>query len=205
MLSMTRTLFLCTLLAASAAAGPGPVTSQERPVVVIDAGHGGTDVGVEHEGLLEKDLVLAIAFVMGAEFVRSGYDVVYTRTRDQAVGWDDRRRIAEEAGASALLMLHVNGDEDPTRHGAEVYAFLDNAHSGSLARHIADALRASGSTVALERREWAFLTSPSVPTAMIELAFMTHPVEQRLLLRPGFQRHLGRTMVSAVTAFRPGG
>lgn len=155
--------------------------------------------------MLEKDLVLEIAFVMGAEFVKSGYDVVYTRTRDQALGWDDRRRIAEEAEASALLMLHANGDDDETRHGAEVYAFLADTDSGSLGLHVAEALRASGSAVVLEDRQWAFLTSPSVPTVMIELAFMTHPVERRLLQRPGFQHDLGRTLVSAVTASQSGG
>lgn len=186
-------------------ASPLDVAGQGRPVVAIDAGHGGAQAGVQHEGILEKDLVLQIAFVLGSEFVKAGYDVVFTRTRDEAVEWDDRRRVAEDAGAAALLMLHANGDEDTTRHGAEVYAYLADPGSAQLAEEVAGALRASGAAAVVEGREWGFLASDAVPTAMIELAFLTNPVERRLLLRSEFQHDLGRSLVSAVEALRAGG
>ncbi len=176
-------------------------TAQQRPVVVLDPGHGGAEVGVRADALLEKDLILEISFVIGAEFVKRGFDVVYTRTRDEAVPWDRRRAIAEEVGAAALLMLHINGNEDRTRHGAEVYAFVDEARSAALAEQVAEALRASGSAAIVAPRDWPFLRSPAVPTAMIEVAFMTNPLEQRLLRSPTFQRELGAALASAVAAF----
>jgi N-acetylmuramoyl-L-alanine amidase len=196
---------LGAVLVALGAAGPLTATAQERPVVAIDAGHGGDDVGVADEGLLEKDLVLQIAFVVGSEFVKAGYDVVFTRSRDEAMEWSERRRIAEQAEASALLMLHANGDEDRSRHGAEIFVYLDQPRSQRLARAVADAFRESGSDAVVEDRQWTFLISETVPSVMLELAFLTHPVERQLLLRSGFQHDLGRSLVAAVDALRSGG
>lgn len=173
------------------------LSAQERPIVVIDPGHGGAEAGVVDGELVEKDLVLRIAFVVANEFVKDGFDVRLTRSGDYAVGWDDRRASAEGAGASLLLMLHVNQDEDRSRHGAEVYANLDDAASARAATAVAEALEAAGSHVVVEARPWPFLQSPSVPTVMIELAFMTHPVERRLIQSEAFHREIGESLVRA--------
>lgn len=167
--------------------------AQDRPIIVLDPGHGGAVAGVVEGGAIEKDLVLRIAFVAAAELVKHGYDVRLTRTGDYAVSGDDRRRIAEEAGAALLLMLHTNRNDDPARHGAEIYANLDSPANARAAEVMAEALREAGSAVVVEARPAQFLRSPSVPTLMIELAFLTHPVERRLLQSDAFHRELGMT------------
>ncbi len=192
----TGLLMAAGLLVSSFSAG-----AQDRPVIAIDPGHGGAEIGVEHEGLLEKDLILEISFIVGAEFVKAGYDVVYTRTGDVAVEWSDRRRIAEDAGAALLFMLHANRNDDPNRHGAEIYLDLDNEPSRRLADLLAESLTEAGSDVLVEGKPWPFLKSASVPTAMVEVAFMTHPVERRLLTSTAFQHELGRTFVAAADRF----
>jgi N-acetylmuramoyl-L-alanine amidase len=60
-------------LAALLFAGPTSVSAQQRPIIMIDAGHGGQEAGVRSEGLVEKDLVLRIALNIAAEFVEHGY------------------------------------------------------------------------------------------------------------------------------------
>ena len=179
----------------------GVVNAQDRPLIVIDPGHGGAEIGVEHEGLLEKDIILEISFIMGAEFVKAGYDVMYTRTRDEAVEWSDRRGIAEEAGAAMLFMLHANRNEDLNRHGAEIYLDLENEPSKRLADILAEAFIQSGSDVLVEGKPWPFLKSETVPTAMVEVAFMTHPVDRRLLMSTEFRHELGQTFVKAAHRF----
>ncbi len=175
--------------------------AQDRPLVVIDPGHGGAEIGVAHEDLLEKDLILEISMIIGAEFVKAGYDVMYTRTSDVAVAWADRRRVAEEAGAALLFMLHANRSDDPYRHGAEIYLDEESNQSRRLVDLLADAFIDSGSDVLIESKPWPFLKSEQVPTAMVEVAFMTHPVEQRLLTSTAFQHELGRTFVAAADKF----
>ena len=188
-------LNLCFLLIALEAG------AQDRTLIAIDPGHGGSEIGVEHEGLLEKDLILEISMIIGAEFIKAGYDVMYTRTGDVAVEWPDRRRLAEEAGAAMLFMLHANRNDDPNRHGAEIYLDVENEQSGRLAGLLEASFKHTGSAVLVEGKPWPFLKSTTVPTAMVEVAFMTHPVERRLLTSTAFQHELGRTFVAAASKF----
>ncbi len=193
--------FALSLILALLLLGQSPLSGQERPLVMLDPGHGGEDSGVVEGDLVEKDLVLRIAFAMGAELVKNGFDVRLTRSGDEEVAWEDRRALAEAAGAALLLMLHLNADEDRTRHGAEVYADLENPTSARAAETVAEALREAGSEVVVEERPWPFLQSTTVPTVMIELAFLTHPVEQRLVQSEAFHRELGEVMVRATRRF----
>ena len=176
---------------------PIQLLGQERPVVVVDAGHGGAEVGVQAGDLAEKDLVLRIAFVVGAEFAERGWDVRFTRTGDYAVSWDDRRAAGEDANADLLLMLHAMGKEDTSVHGAEVYTHPDAPASVAAGRALSQALLDMGSAVLEEPREWPPLQSQTVPTVMIELAHMTHPVERRLLLADAFHHELGAALAEA--------
>ena len=176
---------------------PRGLPGQDRPIVVIDPGHGGAEAGVVVGDLVEKDLVLEMAFVAAAEFVRAGYDVRLTRSGDYAVPFADRRRIAEEAGASLLIMLHIIQSDDPNRHGAEIYFSEEVPTSVGAAEVFARALEEEGTPVVLEPRASAGLASPTVPTVMIETGFMTHPVEVRLLQSHHYHRELAQTYVRA--------
>lgn len=191
-------IVLCILGLVSVTA---PVTAQDRPLVVIDPGHGGEDNGVVLDGWVEKDLILEMSFIIGAEFVKAGYDVVYTRTTDAGVAWPDRRTIAEEAGAALLLMLHANRDEEKVKHGAEVYLDVENEASQALADRIAASFTEMGSAVLIEGKPWPFLKSTTVPTAMVEVAFMSHPVDSRLLKTSEFHHDVGQAFVAAAEAF----
>ena len=179
----------------------GSAWAQDRPLIAIDPGHGGEEAGVVHDGLVEKDLILEISLIMGAEFVKAGYDVMYTRTSDVAVAWPDRRRLAEEAGANMLFMLHANRNEDPNRHGAEIYLDAENSKSKQLVEALAASLKSVGTEVLIEPKPWPFLKSTTVPTAMVEVAFMTHPVDRRLLTSTSFQHELGHLFVAAAGKF----
>ncbi|HKK94487.1 MAG TPA: N-acetylmuramoyl-L-alanine amidase [Longimicrobiales bacterium] len=195
-----------SLLAAVATAllVTAPLTAQDRPLVVIDPGHGGAEDGVVAGDIVEKDLILRVAFAMGAEFVAAGYDVHFTRTRDVAVEWDDRRGQAEEAGAVALIMLHAMQSEDPDDRGAEIYFDETNGPSTTLSTAAADALRALGSPVLVDPRPWPFLQSASVPTTMIELAHLTNPGDRENMLDATYHHTLGQAMVAAVEELRGG-
>jgi N-acetylmuramoyl-L-alanine amidase len=181
-----------------------PVEAQDRPLVVIDPGHGGDEVGVVAGDVLEKDLILEVAMSIGAEFVAAGYDVVFTRTRDVAVEWADRRALADESGAVALFMLHAMQSEDPADSGAEIYFDENTPASVALAEAVGAEFREMGSEVLLDPRPWPFLQSPSVPTAMIEAAHLTNPDEGARMADPAFHHEIGRALVAALEAVRGG-
>ena len=89
--------------------------------VVIDAGHGGKDVGSSEQGVLEKDVCLDVALIVGRMLsANKGVKVVYTRTTDVFVDLQRRAAIANEEKADVLLSIHCNSMSDNTA-GRERY------------------------------------------------------------------------------------
>jgi len=94
-----------------------------RMKIVVDAGHGGWDLGtVGRRGLLEKDLVLEIAQRL-AKLLQSrlGAEVVMTRSDDSYVPLDERASIANQAQADLFISVHANYSDLPSARGVETY------------------------------------------------------------------------------------
>jgi N-acetylmuramoyl-L-alanine amidase len=103
--------------------------------IVLDAGHGGWDLGtVGRRGLLEKDVVLDIVQRLGSLIEsRSGAEVVYTRSDDSYVALEQRAEIANQAQSDFFVSIHANYSDDSSARGVETYytnTFSSvNAHS----------------------------------------------------------------------------
>lgn len=91
--------------------------------VVLDAGHGGNDVGTHGpSGYLEKDLTLDVTQRLGSLLEdRLGSEVVYTRSGDTYVGLEDRTRIANEHQADLFLSIHANSSSYRAAAGPETF------------------------------------------------------------------------------------
>lgn len=91
--------------------------------VVLDPGHGGTDVGTQGpSGYYEKDLVLDVALRLGALITeRMGSEVVYTRDDDRFIPLEQRTRIANEHKADLFLSIHANSSPVRNVSGVETY------------------------------------------------------------------------------------
>jgi len=105
------------------------------PRIVLDAGHGGWDLGtVGRQGLLEKDLTLDVVERLGNLLQnRLGAEVVYTRKDDSYIALERRAEIANQERAELFLSVHANYSDLPSARGVETYytnTFSSvNAHS----------------------------------------------------------------------------
>jgi N-acetylmuramoyl-L-alanine amidase len=119
-----------------------PSSPREAPgihTIVIDPGHGGREVGaVGTNGLLEKDLTLAIARKLAAALSsKVGARVVLTREDDSVVSLDQRTALANQYKADLFLSVHVNAAVVKDAKGSETY-FLSLEASDELARKAAE-------------------------------------------------------------------
>lgn len=113
---------------------PTPAPRREPRVVLIDPGHGGTEEGAKGPGgLLEKDVVLALARTVREVLTARGYRVVTTRDSDASVGLQDRTAISNAAKADVFLSLHMNAARASSAHGTEVYYLSLDASDRSAA------------------------------------------------------------------------
>jgi len=91
--------------------------------IVVDAGHGGWDLGtVGRRGLLEKDVVLEIAQRLSKLLeTRLGSDVILTRSDDTYIPLDERAEIANQSQADLFVSVHANYSDLPSARGVETY------------------------------------------------------------------------------------
>ena len=112
-----------TRQAARAERAPRPA---ERPVIYIDAGHGGRDPGASGAHSRESAVTLAAAEALKSELERRGrYRVRLTRDGDAYVALDRRVAIARQAGADLFISLHADAGADPATRGASVYTLSE--------------------------------------------------------------------------------
>ncbi len=109
---------------------PGPIkTVKAKPVVVIDAGHGGRDPGtIGVSGTHEKIITLKASQELRRQLVATGrYEVVLTRSDDTYVDLEERLRIARVRGADLFISLHADATKTKSARGASVYTLADRA------------------------------------------------------------------------------
>ncbi len=123
---------------AAAAADPAPAQARaaapeptdQRPLIMVDAGHGGTDPGaIAVGGVFEKDIVFGFAQALVEKLEAGGrYRVRMTRDRDVFVPLADRVRLAREAKADLFVSIHADSiSAAPQVRGATIYTNAEKA------------------------------------------------------------------------------
>ncbi|MWV27886.1 N-acetylmuramoyl-L-alanine amidase family protein [Aurantiacibacter rhizosphaerae] len=113
--------------------GPSDPT---RPLIVIDAGHGGPDLGAVNENYREKTIVLGLAQALRDRLLEEGgIRVAMTRDDDSFIVLEERAEIARAMGADLFLSIHADsaGDSEGVT-GATIYTLSETASSEAAAR-----------------------------------------------------------------------
>ena len=127
-----------------------------RPLVVLDAGHGGHDPGAQSNGVSESELTLDVAMRLSRLLQKEpGVDVVMTRDTDVFIPLEERTAIANREGADLFLSIHANASRNPRARGVETYflnfasnpdaeavAARENSTSGRAMHSLPDIVRA---------------------------------------------------------------
>lgn len=141
-------VFLISRHAGMMVSGQNVVAGRERPVVVIDSGHGGNDPGkVGVDNSLEKDINLQIAKRLKAYLEASDVKVVMTREDDRGLydSGDSHKKMAdmrgrceliEKASPAIVVSIHQNSYHQEEISGAQVFYYKDSEKGKRLAEMI---------------------------------------------------------------------
>jgi N-acetylmuramoyl-L-alanine amidase len=107
-----------------------------RPLVVIDAGHGGKDPGASGNGYVEKDVVLGLAKALRDRLLQGGgIRVALTRDDDQFLVLQERPEIARRLDADLFISIHADSSGEISGvRGASIYTLSEEASSEAAAR-----------------------------------------------------------------------
>lgn len=112
---------------------------KRRPVIMVDAGHGGEDPGaISPQGLKEKDVVLLIARLTKTKLESLGYIVKMTRNEDVFIPLKSRTLKAQQERADLFISIHADSAPNPNARGTGVYVLSQKGATDEASRLLAE-------------------------------------------------------------------
>jgi len=190
--------------------GSGDAYIKETPVVVIDAGHGGTDPGkVGVDGSLEKDINLAVAERLKMYLEQDDVKVIMTRETDTGLysDTDSRKKMAdmkkrceiiEESGADLVVSIHQNSYHEESVSGGQVFYYRDSSKGKALAEILQDrfdyVLGDQNRRLPKANGNYYLLLHVKCPIVIVECGFLSNRKEAALLNSGEYQDKLAYTI-----------
>lgn len=181
-------------------------------VIVLDAGHGGSDKGaIGTYGTTEKSVTLAVALKTEKLLQAEGMKVVMTRRTDIDVASPTASNSVELQArvdktppeADIFISIHCNAFSNPASHGMET--FYSNANNGGqrLAQLLNEELAKYGGLTnrGVKSANFYVIKRAKCPASLIELGFITNPDEEVLLDDDHYQNILAGAIANAVKRF----
>lgn len=164
-----------------------------KKVVVIDAGHGGIDYGVNRDGFVEKDIVLQVAKKIKELNKNPNLEIILTRDDDTYPTLSERTDLVNKINPNLTLSLHINSvlKADSEKKGAEVY-YKDNDASKKLAEKLA----AKFSHCPVKTQQLHMLRMSNNPALLLELGFVNQKDEREYLASEKGQNETAEKILS---------
>ena len=189
---------------------------EEVQTVIIDAGHGGHDKGVQTDEGSEAGIALQVAEELQKQLTENGLRAMLTRTGDYFLSDQQRVDAANVYPNAIFLSLHVNSASAEKR-GPEVYirsplplpeektpASAANAPRSAALAYAAQCALSSAAGVAgngCGHTHFSLLSSLNMPAVWVELGYATNPQDAALLASAAYREKLAEALARAVSAF----
>ncbi len=168
-------------------------------VVVVDAGHGGRDPGaIGYGGVREKDVTLEIArLVRFLSLSEPAIEVRLTRWSDTTLTLKQRVVVAQSVGADLYISIHANAYLDPQVRGIETWIAKggtprSQALAQRLHRGLVSQLQGWGAEDRGIKTQRLYLRWMKIPSALVEVGFLTNPTEAQRLQAVWYQLHVAQ-------------
>lgn len=196
--------------------------------IVLDAGHGGKDVGAVNKklGLYEKNLALDMVLRVGKVLSEKGYKVSYTRTKDVFVELDNRIAYANKLKADMFVSLHFNSAGE-SAYGLETYALTPAGQpsSNSAKPSASDKVAYDGNACdnwnallayyvqsqivgatglrdrGLRRARFAVLRPADMPAVLVEGGFLSNASDASKIATSAYRSNLATGIVSGILKY----
>lgn len=165
--------------------------------IVIDAGHGGKDIGCHGKRSKEAQIALAVALKLGEKITNDLKDVkvIYTRDTDEFIELQERAAIANRNNANLFISIHCNSAKANHIAGSETYTMGLHTSDGNL-----DVAKRENSVILSEDNYLEKYNGydPNSPIAHILLAnyqsaFLSQSIKFASFVEENFKDELGRT------------
>ncbi|MBP3362120.1 MAG: N-acetylmuramoyl-L-alanine amidase [Clostridia bacterium] len=185
--------------------------SNSQKLIVIDAGHGGSDGGaqgsLDGKTVLEKDLTLSISKKVRDTLSAKGYNVAMTRDSDEYPTLNARSEFANASNAAVFVSVHINSVESaPTASGTEVYySSINNedsygVKSSYLAKCILDELikNLGSKNRGVKQANHVVTRTSLMPAALVEVGFISNTDELANMCNETYQQKTADSIAAGI-------
>ena len=187
------------------------------PTVVIDAGHGGIDNGVQgiNSKTDEADINLAISRFLKGQFTAAGFNCVMTRTNEAGLYGDTskgfkmrdmkkRKEIIENNDTDMVISVHQNFCPLPSRRGGTVFFDKDSECGKLLAQNIQRSLNEMQECVSKNEAlagDYYMLKCTSNPSVIVECGFLSNNDDEALLITAEYQKSIAYAIFKGAISY----
>jgi len=168
-------------------------TPVNKKLIIIDAGHGGNDLGANRNGIYEKDIVLNIGKeIQKFNSSQDQYEVILTREDDTYSQLADRTALINKLNPEMVISLHVNSSADPksTQHGQEIYTQNTEA-----SKNLAERISRKFNVQKIEEKNLHILRESKVPAILMELGFINNANNLEYLTSEKGQKEIAQKFI----------
>lgn len=188
-------------------------------IIIIDPGHGGADGGaVSKDGLVEKEITLKIAKFLRDYLQEGGAYVIMTREEDEDLADPNTEKLSKRKAedlmkrvhlikikqADAVVSIHLNAFPQSRYSGAQTFYHPSRQENKRLASFIQQSLieqLKNTDRVPKQKGDVYLLKESPVPTALVEVGFLSNPEETALLRDEGYQKKLAASIYYGIIGF----
>lgn len=178
-------------------------------LVVIDPGHGGSDVGATGHGLSEASVVEDVARRLEGRLAATGVAVYLTRGTDNSPSPVERAQFANAVGADLLISLHVDQCGSPHGRGVATYFYGwgeqgRNGGGSAVGERLAALVQSeivarTGLTDCRHHpKTWELLRRTRMPAVRVDLGYLTSPLDALRLADPSLRDTAAEAILVAV-------
>lgn len=165
------------------------IYSQKKFVIVLDAGHGGKDIGAarkyEDLGFIkEKDITLSIVLKVGRMLEKNkDFKIIYTRKIDEYLSLIDRTDLANRSHADLFISVHCNANTKSSPYGTETYVQGPDQNKTNL-----EVAKRENDVILLDAKDKEVFASydPTSPESLIALKMQQSKYLESSLIFGGF-------------------
>lgn len=193
------------------AKGITPATSADKKkVIMLDAGHGGTDPGaigkLDGKEIYEKDLTLTITYKVKAILEANGYKTSMTRTGDTLPSLSERPEQANEEDCALFVSVHINSAAATEAHGTETYYSDENNDddygitSEEFAENIQEGMLKYMNSYdrGVRMANWAVIRKSNMPAILLEVGFISNEDELRKMCDDDYQNKVATGIAEGI-------
>lgn len=167
-------------------------TSLEGLYFGLDAGHGGESTGaMSPSGIKEKELNLAMVYMLKEEIESRGGRVILSRTEDTDISMQERKDIFKNAGIDMAISVHCNAGGSPLRPmgTSTYYRHIENRPLAQVVLKRLLELNLNNFGL-IGNFNFSLIAPSDYPAILVETLFMSSLPDEEQLASPQFQKEM---------------